>query len=142
VKNIFAVHSKKSDYVISKTVIGIFSGTGMMITYLIGTVFAGLLTGKAFDVDVSGLVFCLVSKMLLMGVFCSLFLSIAVFFRNRLWLTIVFTFLFGMMLYPAASIATLDSSILIVLISLVAAALGALGFGAISSLILRKRDLA
>jgi len=142
VKNIFAVHSKKIDYVISKTAIGVFSGAAMIITYLFGTVLAGLLTGKAFDVDVMGLVFCLVSKVFLMGVFCSLFLSIAVFFRNKLWLTIVFTFLFGMMLYPAASIATLNSTILIVFISLGVGVLGALGFGAISLLFLKKRDLA
>jgi len=142
VKNIFAVHSKKIDYVICKTAIGVFSGAAMIITYVIGTVLAGQLTGKAFDVEVGGLVFCLISKMLLMGVFCSLFLSIAVFFRNKLWLTIVFTFLFGMMLYPAASVATLNSTILTVLIALAAGSAGALGFGAVSSLFLKKRDLA
>jgi len=141
VKNIFAVHSKKIDYVISKSVIGIFSGAGMIITYVLGTLIAGLLTGKAFDVNVSGLILCLISKMFLMGVFCSLFLGIAVFFRNRLWLTIVFTFLFGMMFYPAASVATLNSTIITMLLSLIASAAGAVAFGAVSNLILKKRDL-
>ena len=142
VKNIFTVHSKKVDYVISKSAIGIFSGAGMILTYVFGAVIAGLLTGKAFDVSVSGLIFCLISKALLMGVFCSLFLGVAVFFRNRLWLTIVFTFLLGMMLYPAASFATLNSNALTVIIALAIGTVGMVGFGAVSSRFLEKRDLA
>jgi len=142
VKNIFTVHSKKIDYVISKSAAGVFGGAGMIGAYVIGTVIAGLFTGKAFDVNVSGLIMCLISKVFLMGVFCPLFLGIAVFFRNRLWLTIVFTFLLGMMLYPAASVATLSSTVVIMLLTLAAGAVGAVGFGSVSSLILRKRDLA
>ena len=141
VKNIFTVHAKKVDYVISKSAVGIFSGAGMIITYVFGTVIAGLLTGKAFDVNVSGLIFCLISKAFLMGIFCSLFLGIAVFFRNKLWLTVIGTFLIGMMLYPAASAAALNSSILTVIMSLAAGAAGTIGIGAVSTLILNKRDL-
>ena len=141
-KNIFTVHSKKMDYVVSKSSIGVFSGVCMIITYVIGAVASGLITGKAFDVNMSGLVMCLISKMLLMGVFCSLFLGIAVFFRNKLWMTIIFTFLFGMILYPAGSIATLGSTVVTILISLVAGAIGALAIGAVSTLILKRRDLA
>ena len=142
VKNIFTVHSKKVDYVISKTAIGLFGGAGMIITYVFGTVIAGLLTGKAFDVNVSGLIFCLISKALLMGVFCSLFVSVAVFFKNKLWLTIIFTFLFGMMLYPAASFATLESTAVTPLIALLIGVVGMVGIGAVSNIFLKKRDLA
>ena len=141
-KNIFTVHSKKMDYVVSKSAIGVFGGTGMIITYVIGAVVSGLITSKSFDVNMSGLVMCLVSKMLLMGVFCSLFLGIAVFFRSKLWLTIIFTFLFGMILYPAASVATLGSTVITILISLLAGVIGTVAFGAISTLFLKKRDLA
>ena len=141
VKNIFTVHSKKVDYVISKSTIGIFSGVGMIITYVFGTIFAGLITGKAFDVNVSGLLLCLISKAFLMGIFCSLFLGIAVFFRNKLWMTIVFTFLFGMMFYPAASVATLSSTVVTTLLTLVAGVIGAVAFGTVSNLFLKKRDL-
>lgn len=141
VKNIFTVHAKKVDYVISKSAIGIFGGAGMIITYFIGTVVAGLMTGKAFDVNVGGLVMCLLSKMFLMGIFCALFLGVAVFFRDKLWLTIIFTFLFGMMLYPAASVATLSASVLTVLVSLLAGVLGAAAIGAVSTMILKRRDL-
>ena len=142
VKNIFTVHSKKIDYVISKSAAGIFSGIGMIFTYVIGAVVAGLITGKDFDVEITGLVLCLLSKMLLMVVFCSLFLIVAVFFRNKLWLTIIFTFLLGMVLYPAASVATLSATAITILIALIAGVIGAIAFGSISTLILKKRDLA
>jgi hypothetical protein len=102
---------------------------------------AGALTGKAFDVNISGLIFCLISKAFLMGVFCSLFLSVAVFFKNKLWMTIVFTFLFGMMLYPAGSIATLDSSFITVLIALLSGVGGSMLIGLVSTRFLEKRDL-
>ena len=141
VKNIFTVHAKKIDYVISKSAVGIFGGAGMIATYVLGTVIAGLLTGKEFDVNTGGLIMCLISKLFLMGIFCSLFLGIAVFFRNRLWLTIIFTFLLGMMLYPAASVATLSSTAITALMSLMAGIIGVIAFGAVSAFILRKRDL-
>ena len=141
VKNIFTVHSQKVDYVISKSVVGVFGGTGMIITYVVGTIIAGLLTGKSFDVNMSGLIMCLISKMFLMGIFCSLFAGIAVFFKNKLWMTIVFTFLFGMMLYPAASVATLSSTVITMLITLVAGVIGSVAIGAVSTLFLKKRDL-
>jgi hypothetical protein len=142
VKNIFTVHSKKMDYVVSKSAVGIFGGIGMIAAYVFGAVIAGIIVGKSFDVNFGGLLMCLVSKMFLMGVFCPLFLSIAVFFRNRLWLTIVFTFLLGMMFYPAASVATLNSTVITALISLTAGVIGTVAFGTGSTLILKRRDLA
>ena len=62
-KNILTVHSKKIDYVISKSAVGIFGASEMIITYFIGTVIAGMLMGKVFDVNVGGLVMYLISKM-------------------------------------------------------------------------------
>ena len=141
VKNIFTVHAKKLDYVISKSVIGVFGGAGMIAAYVFGAVVAGIITGKSFDVNAGGLILCLMSKVFLMGVFCSLFLGIAVFFRQKLWLTIVFTFLLGMMLYPAASVATLGSTVFIAAAALAAGVIGAMGFGAVSTLFLKRRDL-
>ena len=141
-KNIFTVHAKKMDYVVSKSAAGIFGGACMILTYVIGTVIAGLIAGASFEASVGGLIACLLSKVLLMGIFCSLFLAISVLFKSRLWLTIVFTFLFGMMLYPAASVVTLDSNVLTILMALVAGAAGVVAIGAVSTLFLKKRDLA
>jgi hypothetical protein len=130
------------DYVISKSAAGIFGGAGMIITYVIGTVLAGLFTGKSFDVNVSGLIMCLMSKMFLMGIFCALFLAVSVFFKSKFWLTIIFTFLGGMILYPAASVANLNSNGMTLLLTLIAGVIGAVAIGAASTLILNKRDLA
>jgi hypothetical protein len=142
VKAIFTTHSKKVDYVTSKTAVGVVGGAAMILAYTLGAVIAGLIAGKSFAVDAGSLVLCLLSKAFLMGVFCALFLGVAVFFRARLWLTVIFTFLFGMMLYPAASVATLHSTILTVLASLLAGVLGTAALGAISTVILSRRDLA
>jgi len=142
VKAIFTAHAKKTDYVISKTAIGVFGGAAMIVAYVIGAVATGLITGASFAVGVSGLIFCLLSKILLMAVFCSLFLVVAVFFRSQLWWTIVFTFLLGMVLYPAASVATLASTVVTVGLCLVAGAAGAVVLGAVSRVILNHRDLA
>lgn len=141
-KSIFTVHPRKMDYVVSKTAIGVVGGMGMILAYVIGAVASGLISGTSFEVDVAGLVLCVLSKMLLMGVFCSLFLAVAVFFRDKLWITIVFTFLFGMLLYPAASVATLSSTLPTVIVSLVAGGGGAVAVGSLSTLILSRRDLA
>lgn len=142
VKSIFTVHSKKMDYVISKSAIGVFGGAGMILAYLLGTVVAGMISGTTFDVNVAGLILCVISKIFLMAVFCSLFLAISVFFRDKLWITIVLTFVFGMLFYPALSVATLSSTVGTALVALVAGAVGAVVAGSVSTLILTRRDLA
>ena len=141
VKNIFVVHSHKEDYVLSKTAIGVFSGIGMILTYTFGTIICGAIMGKSFDVNVGGLLLCLLSKMAMMIAFGSLFLSIAVFFKEKLWMTIVFTFLLGMVLYPVAIFANLDSNILTFIMSLAGSILLGVGFFSATHLFLRKRDL-
>ena len=141
VKNIFTVHARKRDYVISKTLVGIVGGIGMIITYVIGLAVAGLLTGLSFEVNIEGLIYCLVSKAILMFVFCSLFLCVSVLFKNKLWLTIVFTFLFGMMLYPAGSIATLSSTVSTIITVLIASIAGSVILGTVGTQFLKKRDL-
>lgn len=141
VKNIFAVHARKRDYAISKLFIGTIGGWGMLATYILGSCISGVLMGLSFDVDLAGLALCIFSKALLMFAFCGLFACIAVLFRHNLWVTIVFTFLFGMMLYPAASIANLASTPAIALATLVAGAVGGAAFTAIAVAILGRRDL-
>ncbi|MCL2796750.1 MAG: ABC transporter permease [Firmicutes bacterium] len=146
VKNIFTVHAKKSDYAVSKSLVGIFSGICMILAYTLVTIIVGAIMGKSFDLGVAGiggLLMCLMSKMLLMGVFVPLYLSVAVLFRQKLWMTIVATFAAGILFYPVASIAVpLDASVLTLLMCALAAGIGFVGFGALTSLILNKRDLA
>jgi len=146
VKNIFTVHAKKSDYVVSKSLAGIFSGICMILSYTLVTVIVGAIMGKSFDLGVAGvggLLLCLLSKIFLMGVFVPLYLSVAVIFKQKLWMTIVATFAAGILFYRVASIAVpLDASLLTLIVCMLAAGIGFLGFGSLSSLILNKRDLA
>ena len=51
VKQLFTTHAKKQDYMISKALVGAFSMACMCITYLIGAVAAGLLTGASFSIS-------------------------------------------------------------------------------------------
>lgn len=141
VKNILCVHARRRDYALSKLAVGVVGGIGMLAAYVAGACLSGGFAGASFSVDVPGLVFCLISKALLMFAFCGLFLCIAVFFRRNLWVTIVFTFLFGMMLYPAGSVATLASTPATVLVAAVAGALAAAAFGSVAALVLSRRDV-
>jgi len=142
IKNIFTVHSKKEDYVISKTAVGVFSGICMIGTYFLGAVIAGGIMGKSFDVNVGGLILCLLSKMSMMIVFCSIYLAVAVFFKEKLWATILVTMLMGMMFYPVAIFANLESTALTFFMSLLGSVMLGAVFFFVSRLFLKKRDLA
>ncbi|MCL2688157.1 MAG: ABC transporter permease [Methanobrevibacter sp.] len=146
VKNIFTVHAKKSDYVVSKSIVGIFCGICMILAYFIVTIIVGGIMGKSFDLGnatVISVIICLLSKMVLMGIFIPLYLCVAVLFKQKLWITIVFTFVVGILFYPVAAIAVpLDASFVVLMMCTVAAIIGSIGIGFLSSMILNKRDLA
>jgi len=146
VKNIFTVHAKKSDYIVSKSVAGIFGGMCMILSYFVVTLIVGAVMGKSFDLggaNAFNVIMCLLSKMALMGVFVPLYLSAAVLFKQKLWVTIIATFAAGILFYPVASIAVpLDASILTLIMCLLAGGIGFIAFGSLSGLILNKRDLA
>lgn len=95
VKNVFTVHSKKKDYVVSKIIVGVFCTLCMMVTYTIATVFAGLLTGKSFEVNVSGLLLCLLGKVILSVGFAALYVTINILMRRLMGLSITGCFFFG-----------------------------------------------
>ena len=145
VKNIFTVHAKKSDYVVSKSLAGIFGGVCMILSYFLVTIIIGAITGKSFDLGVAGiggLFMCLFSKIALMGLFVPLYLSMAVIFKQKLWVTIIATFAVGILFYPVASLAVpLDATFLTLLMCVLAAGIAFVGIGSVSSLILKKRDL-
>lgn len=145
VKNIFTVHAKKSDYVVSKSIVGIFGGISMIISYFLVTIIVGALTGKSFDLGaagVGGLVLCLLSKISLMGLFVPLYLTMAVLFKQKLWVTIAATFAAGILFYPVASLAVpLDATLLTLFACIIAAIVAFVCIGFVSSTILNKRDL-
>ena len=65
VKNVFTVHSKKFDYIISKIIVGVFCTLCMFVTYFAGMIFAGVLTGLSFEVSITGLLCCILGKVIM-----------------------------------------------------------------------------
>lgn len=95
VKQLFTTHAKKQDYMISKTLSCAFAMACMCITYMIGGVAAGLLTGLSFEVNVSALIFAILGKMVMSLGWASLYTFLNVIFRKYFGISIVSSFFFG-----------------------------------------------
>ena len=95
IKSILTNHAAKVDYVLSKAAIGLFSMTCMVASYLVGLVFAGLISGRSFEVSVAGLLCCVVGKLVLSVGFSALYTFIAVLLRKKVGFSIVGCFFFG-----------------------------------------------
>lgn len=144
-KNLFTVRSKKSDYIISKTVVGFLVGTAMLLAYFIGSVLGGAITSLPFEVEgvtMANIFMCMMAKIFLMGVFTSIFVLISVVAKQRAWLSICISLGGGMLLFMMIPMITpLDSTIVNVLLSLVGGIIFSVGLGAISNLILSKNNI-
>ena len=144
-KNLFTVRPRKTDYVISKTLVGFVGGVLMILAYLGGTLLGGAIAGLSFDVGtagISGIVMCLLSKALLMSVFVPIFLLWSVIGKQKLWLSLVGSFTVGMLFFMTIPTLTpLDSGIMNVVICLIGGALFSMGLGTVSSKVLKVTSL-
>ena len=95
VKQLFTAHAKKQDYMISKALVGAFSMACMCITYLIGAVAAGLLTGASFDGNIGSLICVILGKMIMSFGWASLYTFLNVIFRRYFGVSIASSFFFG-----------------------------------------------
>lgn len=145
VKNLFTVRSKKSDYVISKTLVGFVCGVFMLLAFFVGTMLGGAISGLPFDmgtVSTGGIVMCMLAKMFLIAVFVPISLAVSVAAKQKTWLSVVGSLCAGMLLFMMIPMMTpLDSSILNVILCLAGGLLFSTGLGAISTTILRKTSL-
>lgn len=144
VKNLFAVRAKKSDYVISKTLVGFVGGAVMIVCFFIGSLLGGAIAGLSFSAEVGagGIVCCLISKVLLMLVFTSIFVLVGAVAKQKLWLSLIISLGASMLLFNIAPVASpLNASILNVVLCLVGGALFAVGLGCASNAVLDKTDL-
>lgn len=144
-KNLFTVRSKKTDYVISKTLIGFVCGVCMLLAYFIGAMIGGAIAGLPFyagKAGVGGIIMCMLSKIFLMLVFVSIYLVMSVAAKQKAWLSILLSLGASMLLFTMIPMMTpLDSGIVNVVMCLVGGALFAVGIGAISNVVLRKTSL-
>ena len=144
-KNLFTVRSKKSDYVISKTVVCFVGGASMLIAFFVGAMIGGKFAGLPFALEgatVFNVVMCMLSKIALMAIFVSIYILASVFAKQKLWLSLLMGFGIGMLMFMMIPIITpLNSTIVHLLLCLVGGALFSFGVGFGSKAILEKTSL-
>ena len=144
-KNLFAVRAKKGDYVISKTVAGVFCGVLMLIAYFIGSMLGGAMAGLSFDLGDIGtmnILMCMLSKMLLMFVFIPIFVLVSVAAKQKAWLAICGSLGGGMLLFMMVGMITpLGSTLMNVILCAAGGAMFTFGLGTASNAVLKKTSI-
>ena len=144
-KNLFTVRSKKSDYVISKSIACFVAGASMILTFFIGSMIGGARAGLPFTLEgetALNVVMCILSKILLLGIFSSIYVLASVFAKQKLWLSLIIAFAIGMLMFMMIPIITpLNSTIVNVILCLVGSVLFSIGIGFGSKAVLEKSSL-
>lgn len=145
-KNLFTVRSNKTDYVISKTLIGFIGGMLMVLSFFVGSLMGGAISGISFelpsDVTLTNVFMCLLSKLGLVSVFASIFVLTSIIGKDKLWLSLVCGLGISMLLFMMISIVSpLNATIINVILSFVGGLLFSIGLGLISKAILNKSRL-
>lgn len=144
-KNLFTVRAKKTDYVISKTIVSSIGGGAMILAFVLGSIIGGAIVSLSFEMvgfNAFNLVCSIISKVLLVPIFVSIFLTMSVVGKQKSWLSICLSLGIGMFLFMSISIASpLDAGIIHIILCLVGSVGFAVGMGAISNLILKKTSL-
>lgn len=144
-KNLFAVRSKKTDYVISKTLVCFAGGALMILAFFVGSMLGGAVAGLPFDMagfDAVNAVMCVLSKMAVVGVFVPIYMVMSVIAKQKTWLSLILSFMVGMFLFMMIPMLTpLDSTVVNAGLCLAVGVLVSAGLGAVSNLILKKTSL-
>ncbi len=144
-KNLFTVRSKKTDYVTSKTLVASIGGAFMLIAFVLGSIIGGGVASLSFEMvgfNAFNLICSIISKVLLVPIFVSIFLTMSVVGKQKSWLAMCLSLGVGMFLFMIISIASpLDAGIIHIILCLVGSVGFAVGLGAISNVILKKTSL-
>ena len=160
VKQLFTPHAKKQEYMMSKALVGAFSMACMCITYLLGAVGAGLLTGVSFEVDVVSLIYAVLGKMVMSLGWASLYTFLNIIFRRYFGISIASSFFFGtgiliigaaavlgnssilnIFLYGSSVYACLSSNVVTLLVCIVCSVAWAAIYTVLGTRILSKSDV-
>lgn len=160
VKQLFTTHAKKQDYMMSKSLTCAFAMACMCITYMLGAVAAGLLTGTSFEVNVGSLIFAVLGKMVMSLGWASLYTFLNIIFRRYFGVSIASSFFFGtgiliigvaaivgnspllnIFLYGSSVYACLSSNLLTLVICLVVSLIWAVIYNVLGTRILSKCDV-
>lgn len=144
-KNLFTVRARKSDYVISKTLVCFVAGGLMVLAFFAGTLLGGKIAGLPFTMegfDMGNVLMSVAAKVLLIGVFVALYLMWSVIAKQKLWLSLVGSLCTGMFLFMMIPMLTpLDASAVHVLGCLAGSVLLGIGLGVVSDRVLSKTSL-
>lgn len=144
-KNLFTVRARKTDYVISKTLVCFVGGALMILCFFIGTLLGGAIAGLPFEMigfDIGNVVMCLLSKMLLIAVFVPIYLLMSVIAKQKLWLSLLLSLMTGMFLFMMIPmLSPLNATAMNVLLCLAGGLVLGTGLGAISNQVLKKTSL-
>lgn len=144
-KNLFTVRAKKTDYVISKTVVCSIGGAFMLLAFVLGALIGGGVASLSFEMvgfNAFNLVCSIISKVLLVPVFVSIFLMMSVIGKQKSWLAMCLSFVVGMFLFMVISIASpLNAGVIHIILCFVGGVCFAVGMGAISNVVLKKTSL-
>lgn len=160
VKQLFTTHAKKQDYMMSKSIVGAFSMACMCVTYLIGGITAGILSGTSFEVNIVSLICAVLGKMIMSLGWASLYTFLNIIFRKYFGVSIVSSFFFGtgiliigaaaiignnsalnIFLYGTSVYACLSSSVLTVIVCALCSAAWTVIYNILGSCILSKCDV-
>ena len=160
VKQLFTTHPKKQDYMMSKSIIGAFSMACMCVTYLLGTILAGLFVGASFAVNVGSLICAILGKIIMSLGWASLYVFLNIIFRKYFAISIASSFFFGtgiliigaaailgnstilnVFLYGSSVYACLSSNVLTIVVCLVVSVCWALIYNLVGTHILNKTDV-
>lgn len=144
-KNLFTVRSNKTDYVLSKTVVTSIGGMAMILAFTLGAIVGGGISSISFEMigfNAFNLICSIISKLLLVPIFVSIFLTMSVIGKQKSWLAICLSLGIGMFMFMMISIASpLNAGILHVILCLAGSLGFAVGMGAVSKIILNKTSL-
>lgn len=110
VKQLFTTHAKKQDYMLSKTLSCAFAMACMCITYLIGTIVAGLFIGASFAANAGSLIIAILGKMVMSLGWASLYTFLNIIFRRYFGISIASSFFFGTGILIIGAAAILGNS--------------------------------
>ena len=130
---------------ISKTLTGFVCGVCMLLAFFVGSMLGGVIAGLPFDTGVagvSGIVMCLLSKMLLMAAFVPIYLLMSVIGKQKTWLSMVGAFCISMLFFMMVPMLTpLNAGMMNVVLCLAGGTLFSIGFGAVSNTVLKRTSL-
>ena len=160
VKQLFTTHAKKRDYMISKSLVSAFSMACMCVTYLIGGVVGGMISGLSFEVNVGSLLIAILGKMVMSLGWASLYTFLNVIFRRYFGISVAASFFIGtgipiigaaaiignnsllnVFLYGSSVYACLSSSLVTMLVCVVVSVAWTVIYNLLGSLVLSRCDV-